>query len=825
MAVPNPTQITSTLRMMPDQQLQQYAAMHKDDPYIFPMAFAESNARKEMRASQQAQAMGQQQPKVVDQDLMEMGQPPMPPQGMPPQGGPQGGPQGMPPQGMPPQGMPPQGMPPQGRPQMAQQRLPEQQGIGALPAPNMQHMADGGIAGYADGGEFNYAGTDDGPLINMAGGGAVQHFADKGAVNPSGFTPEMQQYLLAQAKANNVDPNALLSIMQAESRGKVGAQSDTSTAQGLFQIVNKTFKNAGGDPAKRHDPFENIRVGAKLLGDNARVLRNQLKREPSTDELYTTHFLGTGTGSKLLQAHPDTPMSSFLNSADKENAENIMASNKRMLSGKTVGEVRQTLADKVFKALPMGAANAAPPPAAAPAAAPAPQPQQMTAAEADAMNRPAFVTPSSGKGRKEGRLSEVIKSGEAPRQMMLGAGDLPYNIAGAPVDIAAATMRPFGYKNNEPALGSEHLKELGTKYLGREATPTDPTLRGFRTAGELGSMAVDPFAATRKVAQTAEGLESLALAQRAKANAAADRTAIPVRNRLEPPRTEPPTSFVVDSQGRAMPADSFARAQQGIADEAAVGSEAAKAAAMEKQAAMYPGMTQRAEMERLAVMSDRARKPALAASVGDAAQEGIASLANADATRGINTSGDDLSKFYDLGPAETKAAEKEIIKTAKAELPAKERKGMTDEDLLVFGLGLMSGTSSNAFENIGKAGLGAIMNKKEREKTEQDIEYKDIMKGYYGSLGKKAESESDYLASGEKGRMADRLKAATLIQADMAAWEKSLNGATAKPEEEAAQRRKLTQHYFNLFGLDLPATMASTTGGGLPQGVKVTPLG
>jgi hypothetical protein len=156
--------------------------MHKDDPYIFPMAFAESNMRKEARAAQQAQAMGQQQPKVVDQDLMEMGQPPMPPQGMP-----QGGPQGMPPQGMPPQGMPPQGgpqdMPPQGGPQMAQQQLPENQGIGALPAPNMQHMADGGIAGYGDddGGEFNYSGGSDGPLINMASGG-VAHFADKGAV-------------------------------------------------------------------------------------------------------------------------------------------------------------------------------------------------------------------------------------------------------------------------------------------------------------------------------------------------------------------------------------------------------------------------------------------------------------------------------------------------------------------------------------------------------------------------------------------------------------------------------------------------------------------
>lgn len=152
MPIPNINAITSQLRMMPDQALQQYAAMHKSDPYILPMAIAESNSRKEMRAAQQAQATGQQQPKVADADIASMSPPPQ---------------------------MAPQGMPPQGGPQMAQRQLPEQQGIGALPAPNMQHMADGGIAGYADGGEFNYAGGSDGPLLNMAGGG-VAHFDNGG---------------------------------------------------------------------------------------------------------------------------------------------------------------------------------------------------------------------------------------------------------------------------------------------------------------------------------------------------------------------------------------------------------------------------------------------------------------------------------------------------------------------------------------------------------------------------------------------------------------------------------------------------------------------
>jgi len=101
----NVMQITSTLRGMSDQQLQQYASMHKSDPFVFPLAFQESQTRKQMRAGQAAQMAGQKPPLVVDQDLQQMSPPP--------------------------------------------QALPEDQGIGAIPAQNLQNMADGGIAGYA----------------------------------------------------------------------------------------------------------------------------------------------------------------------------------------------------------------------------------------------------------------------------------------------------------------------------------------------------------------------------------------------------------------------------------------------------------------------------------------------------------------------------------------------------------------------------------------------------------------------------------------------------------------------------------------------------
>jgi hypothetical protein len=147
--IPNVNQITATLRGMPDQQLQQYAAMHKSDPYILALAVQESNDRKALRTASAAKMAGQQ-PSVADQDIAQMAQQPMPPQG----------------QGM---TVPSQGMPPGAAPQpQASQQLPEQQGIGALPVPNMQHMADGGIAGYAgdgDQGQLTRSSVPDGALI------------------------------------------------------------------------------------------------------------------------------------------------------------------------------------------------------------------------------------------------------------------------------------------------------------------------------------------------------------------------------------------------------------------------------------------------------------------------------------------------------------------------------------------------------------------------------------------------------------------------------------------------------------------------------------
>jgi hypothetical protein len=146
--------ISADLRMMDDRALQQYAAMHKNDPYVFPLAFQESQNRQRLRASKSAQAAGQVAPKTNDAALMAMT-----PQTVTTGSGgtlqtEYGGP--------------------------VRTGASEAQGISRLAAPNIERMADGGIAGYEDdeegmatggmGGMFNFAQQSE-PVIRMSGGG------------------------------------------------------------------------------------------------------------------------------------------------------------------------------------------------------------------------------------------------------------------------------------------------------------------------------------------------------------------------------------------------------------------------------------------------------------------------------------------------------------------------------------------------------------------------------------------------------------------------------------------------------------------------------
>lgn len=108
--------LTSTLSAMSLPQLQQYASLHKNDPYVVTMALSIANQKKQMQTAAQGQAGQQPMPKVVDQQLAEMA--------------------------------PRQAPAPQTTP------MPEDVGIGQLPVPNIAKMAGGGIVAFSKGGDI-----------------------------------------------------------------------------------------------------------------------------------------------------------------------------------------------------------------------------------------------------------------------------------------------------------------------------------------------------------------------------------------------------------------------------------------------------------------------------------------------------------------------------------------------------------------------------------------------------------------------------------------------------------------------------------------------
>lgn len=166
----NVNELTSRLAKMSDEQLRQYARLHKADTYVLALASSESKRREQLRAAGQQVA---QQPTIADQRLAQMGAPaPMPQQTAAPQ-----------------------------------PQLPEQQGIGMLPAKNVEGMADGGIAGYGDSYADEYAGggmvafAGEGPSLVEETSSPIGRFFDLFRSPTASQDYAAQQKLLAQERA------------------------------------------------------------------------------------------------------------------------------------------------------------------------------------------------------------------------------------------------------------------------------------------------------------------------------------------------------------------------------------------------------------------------------------------------------------------------------------------------------------------------------------------------------------------------------------------------------------------------------------------------
>lgn len=113
----------------------------------------------------------------------------------------------------------------------------------------------------------------------------------------------------------------LKKLSEAESGNEPTAKAATSSATGLFQFTEDTWKNTVKQMGKdysledRKDPVKSKEAAKFITEQNADVLRKALGEEPDESELYTAHFLGATTAVKFLKAKASTPVNQIVSPA------------------------------------------------------------------------------------------------------------------------------------------------------------------------------------------------------------------------------------------------------------------------------------------------------------------------------------------------------------------------------------------------------------------------------------------------------------------------------------------------------------------------------
>ncbi|WP_151834074.1 lytic transglycosylase domain-containing protein [Acinetobacter ursingii] len=148
--------------------------------------------------------------------------------------------------------------------------------------------------------------------------------------------PASAKQLALKAQQSGINPSVALTISHIETGGKFNAdaQNSTSSANGIFQVIDSSWKRLGG--GNRADLNEQIRVGLKHIKETNTYMAKQLGRDPVGSEQYLGHLLGPAGATKVLKADPNTPLIDVVRAYDPKNANAIVKNNG--MAGMTAGE-------------------------------------------------------------------------------------------------------------------------------------------------------------------------------------------------------------------------------------------------------------------------------------------------------------------------------------------------------------------------------------------------------------------------------------------------------------------------------------------------------
>lgn len=145
------------------------------------------------------------------------------------------------------------------------------------------------------------------------------------------MTPaEISALIRDRATAHGVDPDALVRIAQIESGLNPSARASTSSASGLFQIINPTWQQYGGG-GNVLDPAANADAGARFTRDNLKALTSA-GVQVTPGSTYLAHFAGPQGAVNVLKADPTASVESVL-------GPNVVKANP-FLKGMTIADMR-----------------------------------------------------------------------------------------------------------------------------------------------------------------------------------------------------------------------------------------------------------------------------------------------------------------------------------------------------------------------------------------------------------------------------------------------------------------------------------------------------
>ena len=142
-------------------------------------------------------------------------------------------------------------------------------------------------------------------------------------LSSAAYSGEGVQAALSNAsKLYNVSYELLSKIADLESGFDPKAQAKTASARGLFQIIRSTergLKKQCGITGDIFDPNINALLAACGLSSNIKYLKRKLKRNPTSTEIYISHFMGMGNSYRFLRYKSRTKMAKYFRKQAKAN--------------------------------------------------------------------------------------------------------------------------------------------------------------------------------------------------------------------------------------------------------------------------------------------------------------------------------------------------------------------------------------------------------------------------------------------------------------------------------------------------------------------------